>query len=131
MTNVLDANFTEVDMTFYLNEETGALLLHLNGGEVKDDQLKELEADVTDAAKEKHVPVVERDGNKISVQVGSVEHPMEEKHFIQDIVVVQGDRVQCAKLHPQEAPKAEFEIEDGAATVYEYCNLHGLWKKEI
>ncbi len=92
--------------------------------------MKELIAGSVDAAKEKHVPEVTREGNHITVQVGSVVHPMEEKHFITFIAVQQGNRTYRVDLKPGEAPRAEFDIEDGPATVYEYCNLHGLWKAE-
>ncbi len=86
-----------------------------------------LEADTVDAAKEKHVPEIKRDGNKIEVVVGSVEHPMEEKHYITFIAAVQGKKIQIAQLEPGDEPKASFEIEDGEVEVYEFCNLHGLW----
>lgn len=92
--------------------------------------MTELVAGTVDAAAEKHVPAVTRDGNKIKVVVGSVEHPMEEKHYIQFIMVKQGDRTYRVDLKPGEAPAAEFMIEDGPATVYEFCNLHGLWSAD-
>ena len=94
------------------------------------EDMKLLEADTVDAAKEKHVPAVERDGNKVSVQVGEVEHPMDDDHYITNIFVVQGEKVQIAYLKPGDAPKAEFTVDEGAATVYEFCNIHGLWKAE-
>ena len=93
--------------------------------------MQKLEAGSTDAALEKHVPAVQVDGGTLRVTVGEVPHPMMEEHFIQWIAVEQGDRVQFARLHPNEPPKAEFAIEPGKEyVVYEYCNLHGLWKTE-
>ncbi len=70
-----------------------------------------LQADTVDAAKEKHVPEVEKNGEELSVVVGSVEHPMEEDHYITNIFVQQGDKVQVAYLKPGDAPKASFKID--------------------
>lgn len=85
-----------------------------------------------DAAKEKHVPVVEKDGDKITVKVGSVPHPMEEKHYIEWIECQIGDTVFTKMLKPGDAPEAEFCAcgLSGDIVVREYCNLHGLWKAE-
>lgn len=93
--------------------------------------MQELKAGSTDAALEKHVPAVSVNGNAMEVTVGSVPHPMLAEHFIQWVAVEQGDRVQFARLHPDQEPKASFTIQPGQPyTVYEYCNLHGLWKTE-
>jgi superoxide reductase len=108
-------------------------LIHDGGGELVccGQPMVLLQANTTDAATEKHVPVVTREGNKLHVAVGSVPHPMLEAHYIQWICVVQEDKTQRAILKPGQAPEADFVIEAGAATVYEYCNLHGLWKTEL
>jgi len=83
----------------------------------------------TDAAQEKHVPVVTLAGTTATVQVGSAAHPMEERHYIAWIELQQGDKVQRVYLQPGKAPQAVFTIETGVPiTVREYCNLHGLWK---
>ena len=86
------------------------------------EHFEELVPNTTDAATEKHVPVVEENGNKVTVTVGSVEHPMtvETTHGFQKI-----------ELKATDKPKAEFLLADGEklVAVYEYCNLHGLWKK--
>ena len=85
-----------------------------------------LEENTVDAAKEKHVPVVEKTAGGIKVKVGSVAHPMEEKHYIEWIEVITEDGKACRKfLKPGDAPEADFCAE---GTVREYCNLHGLWK---
>jgi len=89
-----------------------------------------LKANSTDAATEKHVPVIVKNGRDVTVTIGAVEHPMTDAHFINFIQLVQGDREQRAMLHPGEKPTAKFIVEDGPFTVYEYCNLHGLWKAE-
>ena len=84
----------------------------------------------TDAAQEKHVPVVIREGNKVTVKIGSVEHPMTPEHYIQWIAIETTKGSQRVKLEYTDKPRAEFKLADGEAFVaaYEYCNLHGLWK---
>jgi superoxide reductase len=91
-----------------------------------------LVANTTDAAQEKHVPVIERDGTNVTVKVGSVPHPMQEEHYIQWIIVMQGGVTERAILNPGDAPEAVFTVADAGAPVkaYEYCNLHGLWSAE-
>ena len=81
-----------------------------------------------DEGNEKHLPVVEINGNKVVVKVGSIEHPMEEAHYIEWIEVINGKESYKKFLSPGEVPMAEFEIEDiGKLIVREYCNIHGLW----
>ncbi len=109
-------------------------MIHDGGGKLVccGQEMEMLVANTTDAAQEKHVPVAIKDGTKLTVEIGSVPHPMVEEHHIMWIAVMQGDKVQRATLKAGDAPKAEFCIkEDGAFTVYEYCNLHGLWKLEV
>jgi superoxide reductase len=81
-----------------------------------------------DAAKEKHVPVVEKTAGGIKVKVGSAPHPMEEKHYIEWIEVVVDGKAYRQFLKPGGAPEATFNIEAGQITAREYCNIHGLWK---
>lgn len=120
-----------MEVQFYL-AKNGQVLYVVGDGENNEAccDLELLVADTKDAALEKHVPEVTREGNKLDVVVGSVEHPMTEEHYIQFIAVAQGGKVQVQRLQPNEAPKASFVVEDGPVVVYEYCNLHGLWKKE-
>jgi superoxide reductase len=94
--------------------------------------METLVANTTDAAQEKHVPVIGRDGTKVTVKVGSVAHPMLDEHYIQWIIVTQGGFTERAILKPGDAPEATFTVADAAAPVkaYEYCNLHGLWSAE-
>lgn len=82
------------------------------------------------AAKEKHIPVVTANGAAVDVAVGSVAHPMTPEHYIQWIAVVTDSEVYTRYLTPSDAPKASFTIPEGTKgyDVYEYCNLHGLWK---
>lgn len=81
-----------------------------------------------DAAKEKHVPVVENTEKGIRIRVGEVEHPMTDDHYIQWIEVISGDSVYQKYLHPGGTPEAEFQIDGDPVTVRAYCNLHGHWK---
>lgn len=92
-----------------------------------------MKANSTDAAGEKHVPVVEVEGNKVKVTVGSVEHPMTEEHLINFIVLLTEKTVQRVDLAHTDKPVAEFVLadDDKALVAYEYCNLHGLWCTEI
>jgi len=80
-----------------------------------------------DAAKEKHVPVVEKIAGGFKVTVGSVAHPMEEKHYIEWIEVIAGNKLYRQFLKPGDAPEAVFMIDADQVTAREYCNLHGLW----
>ena len=94
------------------------------------EKMQELVPGTVDAALEKHVPVVEKDGNKVSVKVGPVTHPMLEEHYIVFIAIETKNGSQIKYLKPGEEPAAEFVLADGDEFVaaYEYCNLHGLWK---
>lgn len=90
--------------------------------------MEELVPNTQDAAKEKHVPVYEKNGDTLVVNVGSVPHPMLPEHFIEWIMVRTDKAVQRAILMPGDEPKAAFNIPDEDYEVYAYCNLHGLWK---
>ena len=92
-----------------------------------------LKANTTDAAQEKHVPQVIVDGKKISVKVGSVEHPMTEAHLIQWIYLQTKKGGQYVHLTAADKPEAEFIVADGDEPIaaYEFCNLHGLWMAKI
>ena len=92
-----------------------------------------LKAGATDGALEKHVPVVSAQGGIITVEVGEAEHPMMDAHYIQWIALETENGVQVRYLKPGEKPCAKFHLAEGekAVAAYEYCNLHGLWKKEI
>ena len=92
--------------------------------------MKLQEENTVDAAKEKHVPVIEKIDGGYQVKVGSVPHPMEEKHYIQWIELVAGDKAYLEFLKPGQAPEAVFKIDAAAVTAREYCNLHGHWKAQ-
>ena len=90
--------------------------------------MKLMQENAVAAAKEKHVPVIEKVAGGIKVKVGSVAHPMEEKHYIEWIEVIADGKAYRQFLEPGQAPEATFAIEANKITAREYCNLHGLWK---
>jgi len=93
--------------------------------------MQEIIPNTVDAASEKHLPVISVVGNTVSIQVGSVEHPMTEQHYIQWIYIEtkQGGQRKC--LQPGDKPQAVFALDnDQIISAYAYCNLHGLWKTE-
>jgi len=105
-------------------------VLHGGGGELVccGQPMKLFKENTVDAAKEKHVPVVEKTADGFKVKVGSVAHPMEEKHWIEWVELVVDGKVYRQFLKPGQAPEATFCIKADQATAREYCNLHGLWK---
>ena len=120
-----------IDAKFYRNKETGAVVYGV-AGNVEAAGLELLQAGVTDAAAEKHVPFVTREGNTVTVRVGEVAHPMLEEHYIEFIALVSENGAQFAQLKPGQEPVATFTLEEGIeAEAYEYCNLHGLWKVSL
>lgn len=104
-------------------------MVHAGNGELVccGQPMKLFTENTVDAAKEKHVPVKEFVDGGLKVKVGSVAHPMEEKHYIEWVEIISGDKVYRQFLKPGEAPEAVFKV-DGDWTAREYCNLHGLWK---
>ena len=97
------------------------------------EEMQELLANSVDAAKEKHVPVAAYKCNKVHVNIGEVDHPMTEEHYIQWVYLLtdQGGQRKCLK--PGDAPSVDFALISGdkPIAVYAYCNLHGLWVKEF
>ena len=92
--------------------------------------MKEIVPGTTDAAVEKHVPVVEVDGNNVTVKVGSVAHPMLPEHYIEWVAIQTKQGNQRKALNPGDEPVASFALCDGdeVEAAYAYCNLHSLWK---
>lgn len=87
-----------------------------------------MKENTVDAAKEKHVPVIEKVEGGVRVKVGSVAHPMEEKHYIEWIEIIADGKSYRQYLKPGDVPEAVFKVDAAAITAREYCNLHGLWK---
>ena len=108
-------------------------VLHQGAGElVCCDQPMELYVENTvDAAKEKHVPVIEKVDGGVKVKIGSVPHPMEEKHYIEWIELIADGHVCRQTLSPGDQPEAVFACADAEeVTARALCNIHGLWKAE-
>ncbi|MGI6721576.1 MAG: desulfoferrodoxin family protein [Anaerovoracaceae bacterium] len=97
------------------------------------EKMKLLEPNTVDAAQEKHVPVATVNGDKVSVKVGSVEHPMTPEHYIGGILLETDKSLQIRWMKPTDKPEAEFVVAPGEkpVAVYEYCTLHGLWKANV
>lgn len=87
-----------------------------------------LTANTVDAAKEKHVPVIEKVAGGYKVKIGAVAHPMEEKHYIEWIELLAGDKAYRQFLKPGDAPEAFFAVDAAEVSAREFCNLHGLWQ---
>jgi superoxide reductase len=122
------------EIKFYRCEVCGNIVALINNGGGTlvccGQDMTELKANTTDAAQEKHVPVVTKENGKVKAQVGSTLHPMLPEHYIQWIALVSGDKMDMKFLEPGGQPVAEFE-DAASGTVYEYCNVHGLWKADF
>ncbi len=91
--------------------------------------MKLLQEKNIDVGMEKHVPVVERTDKGLLVKVGSVPHPMEEKHYIEWIQIIKDDKTMIGFLKPGVKPEAVFEVTE-ITKAREYCNIHGLWSNK-
>ena len=105
-------------------------VIHASGGQLVccGQPMKNLVENTTDAAKEKHVPVVEKVDGGYKVTVGSVPHPMEEKHLIEWVQLIAGETSYREFLKPGQAAAVVFKVDAEEVTAREFCNLHGLWK---
>ena len=121
-------------MKFYVCSHCGNIIAFVKSSGVPvvccGEKMQDLEPNTTDAAVEKHVPVVQVDGQKVTVTVGSTEHPMLPEHYIEWIALATKQGNQRKELKPGQKPQAEFMVcpDDEVEAVYAYCNLHGLWK---
>jgi superoxide reductase len=119
-------------LEIYKCEKCGNIVevLHAGKGELVccNEPMKLFKANTVDAAKEKHVPVVEKTSDGFSVKVGSVAHPMEEAHYIEWVEIIADGEAYRQFLNPGGTPEAAFKIDADKVTAREYCNLHGLWK---
>jgi len=119
---------------FYINRENGTLIEVINPNEntALCGALEELVPNTVEASGEKHVPAVTVENGKVIVNVGTVDHPMLEEHFIEWVQVETEQGSQRKHLKPGAAPHVTFELgDDKAIAVYAYCNLHGLWKTDL
>jgi len=121
-------------LEIYKCELCGNIVEVLHGGDGElvccGQPMKHITENTVDAAKEKHVPVIEKTDKGYLVKVGSVAHPMEEKHYIEWIELLADGKAYRQFLIPGQAPEALFCIEATTVAAREYCNLHGLWKKD-
>ncbi len=119
-------------LEIYKCETCGNIIEVLHGGEGElvccGQPMVQLVENTVDAAKEKHVPVIEKVEGGGKVKVGEVAHPMEEKHWIEWVEIIADGKAYRQFLNPGEAPEAIFNVEADQITAREYCNLHGLWK---
>lgn len=124
-----------MEVRFYRCNHCGNIALMVHDSGVNPvccgDPMQPLAANSTDADTEKHIPAISRvDERTIRVEIGSKPHPMTEEHHIEWICLAQDGRIELRYLTPGEAPVADF-CGDGHATVWAYCNLHGLWRAEF
>lgn len=119
-------------LEIYKCEACGNIVEVLHGGQGElvccGSPMKLFKENTVDAAKEKHVPVVEKSADGITVKVGEVAHPMEEKHYIEWVEIIADGSVYRKFLNPGDAPEATFNVVADQVTAREYCTLHGLWK---
>ena len=124
-------------MKFYVCKHCGNIVTKLTSAGVPlnccGEEMSLLEAGVTDAAVEKHVPAVTVDGNLVKVSVGSVTHPMTAEHYIPWVALETETSASVEWLQPGQAPEVIFALAEGqkAKAVYAWCNLHGLWKADL
>lgn len=122
-------------MKFYRCKHCGQIIAKVKDTNVPviccGEPMSEIIPGTTDGAAEKHVPVYEVKDNIVNVQIGSVPHPMEEKHYIQWVALETKFGNQRKELKPGQEPKVSFALLPGdeVIAVYEYCNIHSLWKK--
>ena len=126
------SNKTHCESYLYLCKECGNLIeiIHFGSSALKccGQDMILLKANSTDAAQEKHVPVMVDKGGFVEVTVGSVEHPMDEKHYIPFIEILTPDKVYRHDLKPGDKPFVVFPVKfEEIYLVRAYCNLHGLW----
>lgn len=119
-------------MKFYKCKDSDSILMLDYAMDCCPEGWTEFLPNTTDAAGEKHVPVIRTEDRKVTVTVGSVEHPMLDAHYIMWVVLETTQGYQKKNLRPGEKPAAHFALAEGetALAAYEYCNLHGLWKAE-
>ncbi len=116
----------------YKCETCGNIVEVLHPGEVDmkccGSMMKHFKENTVDAAKEKHVPVLEKTPDGVKVKVGEVAHPMADDHYIEWIEIIADGKTYRQFLNPGDTPEAEFKIDADQVTARAYCNLHGLWK---
>ena len=119
-------------LEIYKCEVCGNIVEVVHGGKGElvccNQPMKLFKENTVDAAKEKHVPVIEKTADGFTVKVGSVAHPMEEEHYIEWIEIIIGELSSRKFLKPGDSPEAVFCTDADDVTARAYCNIHGLWK---
>lgn len=124
-----------MDLKFYICRHCGNIIDKIKDSGVPvvccGEDMERIEA--SEEANVKHTPVISSEGGTLKIKVGEAVHPMAEEHFINFIYLETDKRVLCCRLSPNMEPEASFLLLDGEKPVaaYEYCNIHGLWKKNI
>ncbi len=124
-----------MEQKFYICEHCGNIAAMIRDCGVPiyccGEKMKKIEYGVTEASGEKHIPVYTIDGKTVTVNVGSLEHPMEKEHYIEWICLETENGVQYKILKPEQKPLARFALsdDDKVKSVYAFCNKHSLWKK--
>jgi superoxide reductase len=125
---------TKEQQKFYICKHCANIIGLINNAGVPlvccGEKMTELVPNTSDGAVEKHVPVVKVDGNLVTVEIGSVPHPMTEAHYISWVYIQTEKGGQRKNLAPNDKPSAVFALtdDDKLEMVFAYCNLHGLWK---
>lgn len=123
-----------MDIKFYRCKHCGQIIVKVVDKKIPvsccGEEMEELVANSVDAAREKHIPVIEQNGRNVYVTVSTVLHPMQDVHYIEWIVLLTNKGIYKRFLNPSDMPKASFVIADDelVEAAYEYCNLHGLWQ---
>ena len=121
-------------MTFYYCKICGNIITYATDSGVKvvccGEEMQELVADTVEASKEKHIPVIEREGSVVTVKIGSVPHPMIDAHYIGWVALETNMGCQFKELERNSTPEAKFALLEGDEVIaaFAWCNLHGLWK---
>jgi superoxide reductase len=122
------------NIVFYRCKKCGSILaLFLRSGEIRNccgQSMDILEPNTIHGTKEKHIPVVVKENDRLHVSVGATLHPMQPEHYIECITIDAGNRTETSYLKTGMVPKAEFS-DAGNGTVYAYCNIHGLWEADF
>lgn len=122
---------------FYICKHCGNIVTYVKDSGVFltccGEKMEEIIPNTVDASKEKHIPEIEIDNGMVTVTVGSTIHPMTQEHLIEWILLVTKEGCQRKVLSANNTPKAIFYMgcDDEVVSVYAYCNLHGLWKKDF
>ncbi|NLC48667.1 MAG: desulfoferrodoxin [Tenericutes bacterium] len=123
------------ELKFYICKHCGNVIVKLENSGVPvvccGEKMGELVPGTVDASVEKHIPVVEIVDDTVNVKVGDVPHPMTEEHYISWILIVTQSGYQVKYLNINKEAEASFKVDEKVLEVYEYCNIHGLWKKTV